>query len=93
MMGSNFILNVTPNWAHGRRQGMTDDETEVMAQEVFEAMAEALEKQIPKKLCKTIYSFMPKHKCDCGYYIDDLLRISYRYCPGCGQAIDWEVEE
>lgn len=54
---------------------------------------EALEKQIPKKPSDTLtISGISRYKsgnCKCGTAI---LQI-YKYCPSCGQAIDWSEEE
>ena len=59
----------------------------------------ALEKQIPKKVKieQWIYT-----KCDCGYefsrhhgdgYYSIPLENKTKYCPNCGQAIDWSEKE
>lgn len=54
---------------------------------------EALEKQIPKKI-NSDNGF--GGRCPvCGYYVAKIIYSSkgYKYCPECGQAIDWEVKE
>lgn len=59
----------------------------------------ALEKQIPKKVKieQWIYT-----KCDCGYefskhhgdgYYSIPLENKTKYCPNCGQKLDWSDEE
>ena len=63
--------------------------------ENMELIVQALEKQIPKKVKieQWIYT-----KCDCGYefsrhhgdgYYSIPLENKTKYCPNCGQAIDW----
>lgn len=55
-------------------------------------IVEAIEKQIPKKIKKTD-GF--GGRCPvCGYYIAKIIYSSkgYKYCPECGQAIDWGTE-
>lgn len=54
---------------------------------------EALKKQTPKK--PKIWNVSEKGKMTNTYYFcyicDNLLsRSCHEYCPGCGQAIDWE---
>lgn len=53
---------------------------------------EALEKQIPKKPIFITISGISRYKsgvCKCGTAIV----MAYKYCPSCGQAIDWSEEE
>ena len=53
---------------------------------------EALEKQIPKKI-NNADGF--GGRCPvCGYYIAKIIYSSkgYKYCPECGQTLDWEVK-
>ncbi len=61
--------------------------------ELQELMDIAIEKQIPKKPSDTLtISGVSRYKsgnCKCGTAI---LQI-YKYCPSCGQAIDWSEEE
>ena len=63
------------------------------------AIVSALKKQIPKKVevQRWIYT-----KCECGYEFsehhgDGYYSIPYdkktKYCPNCGQALDWGEEE
>ena len=54
-------------------------------QAAFDAAFEALEKQIPKKPTDEGWLYCPI----CG---KDILMERYKFCPGCGQAIDWENE-
>ena len=67
--------------------------------EALKVAMQALEKQIPKKVKieQWIYT-----KCDCGYefsrhhgdgYYSIPLENKTKYCPNCGQAIDWRNEE
>lgn len=67
--------------------------------ENMELIVQALEKQIPKKVKieQWIYT-----KCDCGYefsrhhgdgYYSIPIENKTKYCPNCGQAIDWGNEE
>ena len=67
--------------------------------EAFSVAINALEKQIAKKVKieQWIYT-----KCDCGYefsrhhgdgYYSIPLENKTKYCPNCGQAIDWGNEE
>jgi len=54
---------------------------------------EALEKQIPKKI-NSDNGF--GGRCPiCGYYIVKSIFSSkgHKYCPECGQKLDWEVKE
>lgn len=64
-----------------------------------ERIINALEKQIPKKVKieQWIYT-----KCDCGYefskhhgdgYYSIPLENKTKYCPNCGQKLDWRDEE
>lgn len=53
---------------------------------------EALEKQIPKKPISITISGISRYKsgvCKCGTAI----AMVYKYCPNCGQAIDWSEGE
>ena len=65
----------------------------------FDRAINALEKQIPKKVKieQWIYT-----KCDCGYefskhhgdgYYSIPLENKTKYCPNCGQKLNWEIEE
>lgn len=67
--------------------------------EAFEIAIKALEKQILKKVKieQWIYT-----KCDCGYefskhhgdgYYSIPLENKTKYCPNCGQKLDWSDEE
>lgn len=71
----------------------TADKLKTRADEALKMAIEALEKQIPKKPSDTLtISGVSRYKsgnCKCGTAI---LQI-YKYCPSCGQAIDWSEEE
>lgn len=65
----------------------------------MEMIVQALEKQIPKKVKieQWIYT-----KCDCGFefskhhgdgYYSIPLENKTKYCPNCGQKLDWGEEE
>lgn len=64
----------------------------------FEVAIEVLEKQIPKRAIST---YIGNYKCPtCESYIDitdDDLHVYEivppKYCPNCGQALDWSEEE
>lgn len=47
----------------------------------------ALDKQIPKRVHKN-YDGLSARWCKCGGYVDTPMN-GYKYCPWCGQAIDW----
>lgn len=62
-------------------------------------IAEALKKQIPKRVEEKRYMYT---LCECGYEFsehhgDGYYSIPYekktKYCPNCGQALDWGQEE
>ena len=68
-------------------------------QKAFSTAINALEKQIPKKVKieQWIYT-----KCDCGFefskhhgdgYYSIPLENKTKYCPNCGQKLDWSDEE
>ena len=67
--------------------------------EAIDMAINALEKQIPKKVKieQWIYT-----KCDCGYefskhhgdgYYSIPLENKTKYCPNCGQKLNWESDE
>lgn len=71
----------------------------VMLQESIDIAIQALEKQIPKKVKieQWIYT-----KCDCGFefskhhgdgYYSIPIENKTKYCPYCGQKLDWSDEE
>ena len=61
-------------------------------QAAFDAAFEALEKRIPKKVRITTST---KRCATCGRQLSGIGNIHPKrnYCPGCGQAIDWEDVE
>lgn len=70
-----------------------------MLNEALDAAIQALEKQIPKKVAKQQWM---ETKCSCGYVFskdhgDGYYSIPYenrtKYCPNCGQRLDWGDEE
>lgn len=67
--------------------------------EVKNLCIEALEKQIPKKPYyegngysdgELVYDTWRCPNCDSAYEVE---YDDYKYCPNCGQAIDWRDEE
>ena len=56
---------------------------------ILDFYIEALENQIPQKTNNNdgLGSYCPI----CNFYITDF--DEYKFCPECGQAIDWEVKE
>lgn len=63
---------------------------------------EALEKQIPKKVCEVQKDYIIKHHCcpSCDYpvnvsFIKDRIAgfRKDKYCNNCGQALDWSDAE
>lgn len=72
----------------------------------LENAIEALEKQIPKKLTiklseQMIQGYLYRDKCgycpNCGEFRGNLdyqphKIIKYKFCPDCGQALDWSSE-
>ncbi len=71
----------------------TADKLKTRADEALKMAIEALEKQIPKKPSGTLtISGISRYKsgvCKCGTAI----AMVYKYCPNCGQAIDWSEGE
>lgn len=94
---SNFILSITPNYAYGRRQGFTDGETYVLAEEAYSLMQIAEEKQAAKK--PIIENYSPAKCPSCGKEMSQDLGDGYyqhhdalKVCD-CGQKLDWSEEE
>jgi len=88
---SNFILSITPNYAYGRRQGFTDGETYVLAEEAYSLMQIAEEKQVAKKP-ERLSAFRNIGKCGgCERVIS--ARTASVYCQYCGNKVDWRNEE
>ena len=54
--------------------------------EAYDLANQALEKQVPKKPLN--YNIFQRH-CECGA----ILKIYYKHCYDCGQAIDWSGEK
>lgn len=86
---TNYIMSVNPDWAYGRRHGLTDDQTSEMAEKVFSQMEIAHEKQRPKNPrvgTRKVIAGIDGAKCEtCGGLIFD----PHKYCHECGTAIDW----
>lgn len=61
----------------------------IVMEEAVDVAIEALAKQIPKKIVKGKDLFWeyqcPNTNCDTQF----TRHASYKFCPGCGQAIDW----
>lgn len=56
----------------------------------------ALEKQIPKKSMISYDESVKENWCSCGVCAFDFgwkRTIHYKYCPNCGQKLDWGNEE
>lgn len=67
----------------------------LICDEWFDAVDRALKKQIPKKH-KTVDNILYCPSCESyhGRYGDIRIPVGSKYCPYCGQALDWsEVEE
>lgn len=65
--------------------------------EDFEMSIEALQKQIPKKVIKAFDDEVQAHWCSCpnctkGLNWERNWR-SIKFCPECGQKLDWSKEE
>lgn len=58
--------------------------------EFIKMAIEAFERQIPKRVHKN-YGGLSARWCECGGYVDTPMN-GYKYCPWCGQAIDWSDE-
>ncbi len=57
---------------------------------------QALEKQIPKKPMISYDERVKENWCSCGVCAFDFgwkRTIHYKYCPNCGQKLDWGNEE
>ncbi len=71
----------------------------IPSKEPYNLAIAAIEKQVPKKPVEDRCTEHTHYKCKCGYifrteYADGLRAgCIYRYCPDCGQAIDWSEEE
>jgi len=64
-------------------------------EEAMEVAIQALEKQVPKKPID-IHNRVPLiviYCPECEQGLTDEYGGRYEYCPDCGQAIDWSVEE
>ena len=67
--------------------------------EEMEIAISALEKQIPKKPYKRKEHKQNDYYCAvCRYYLGDEMELKFaglqpKFCPNCGQALDWRDEE
>ena len=72
--------------------------------EEMELAISALEKQIPKKIIKetaeTYFGDRIYFRCSCCIFLEMSIRNGqlflgdrYKYCPNCGQALDWSETE
>ena len=62
----------------------------------MEMIVQALEKQIPKKPMISYDERVKENWCSCGVCAFGLgwkRTIHYKYCPDCGQKLDWGNEE
>lgn len=61
----------------------------------YEYAAQAIDKQIPKRVTNTGYVYGYTHHCpSCGHQVEKRAYGIYdKYCHTCGQALDWsEIE-
>lgn len=81
-----FIVKATREWGLHHRK----DVIMVNAQKIYEA----LEKQIPKKH-KMVDNVLYCSACESyhGRYGDIRIPVGSKYCPYCGQALDWSEED
>ena len=64
--------------------------------EAMEIAINALEKQIPKKPMISYDERVKENWCSCGvcaFGFGWKRTIHYKYCPDCGQKLDWSDEE
>ena len=64
--------------------------------EALKVAIQALEKQIPKKPMISYDERVKENWCSCGVCAFGLgwkRTIHYKYCPDCGQKLDWSDEE
>ena len=63
--------------------------------EAYDLAIEALEKQIPKKPTRARGKYGHTECACCGWVVESFCGDleQYPFCPNCGQAIDWEVDE
>lgn len=62
----------------------------------FDVAIQALEKQIPKKPMISYDERVKENWCSCGvcaFGFGWKRTIHYKYCPNCGQKLDWGNEE
>ena len=70
--------------------------TFVEQKEAFEIAIQTLEKQIPKKPMISYDERVKENWCSCGvcaFGFGWKRNIHYKYCPNCGQKLDWSKEE
>ena len=99
---SNFISYVVPNYVYGRRQGLTDEETEKLAEEAYSLMQISEEKQVAKKpvIAESAPSYVLGKKvytgykaCGvCGDVVGGGCAEKSNYCSECGNKVDWSEE-
>lgn len=88
-----FILNITPNFIYGRRQGHTDEETKEIASNTFEEMQSLFEEkegmtvEYDTEMMENGYEF---EKPICPKCSQRRLYRRQRYCDRCGVRIKWE---
>ena len=87
-----FLLKMVKNWFD------EDNELTIAIIKALDMAIETLEKQIPKKPTEyTDNSFVRKMSCaNCNRHFgivgDVIIPTNSKYCPECGQAIDWEAD-
>ncbi len=90
-----LISNVTPDYTAGRRRGLTDDETERVADvamvKVIEAVEAYQEKETPHPPEPKVHPKYPAlgkdYYCKCGVLFFDWERHPTKYCGNCGQLL------
>lgn len=87
------VLNSDYHYDESLGYQLTSDDFEWL-----EKAKEAFEKQIPKKLKRYSLSCWHYGICSCGGHIDGWCGVrppgfeAAKYCPDCGQAVDWGEE-
>jgi predicted SprT family Zn-dependent metalloprotease len=95
---TNYILNVEANYIYGRRKGLSDFETEQMAQSTYSELKMISERFEAKKVVvvkQPPYHYPPEqYFCECGKQQKDTRknRRDGCFCERCGQKLVWGNE-